>query len=67
MGRELTQPSGDRIASSSCPLVLIKGKAAARTAVFPHLPAVGAPPSPKALTVGAVTGTTRRTAWGYSR
>ena len=66
MGSELTPHSGDHIASSFCPLMLIQGKAAAKTADFPHLPCVDVPPSPKARAVSAVAGTTRHTALGYS-
>lgn len=59
MGSKLTQRSGDHIASSSCPLMLIQGKAAAKTAAFPCLLGGDIPPSPKAHAVSAVAGTTR--------
>lgn len=64
MGSKLTQSSGDHITSSSCPLILIQGKAAAKPAVFPHLPGVDVPPSPKAHAVSPVAGAA--CALGYS-
>lgn len=64
MGSKLTQSSGDHITSNSCPLILIQGKAAAKPTVFPHLPGMDVPLSPKAHTVSAVAGAT--SALGYS-
>lgn len=63
MGRDLTQCSGDRIASSSCPLMLIQGEAAAKPAGLPCLLGTDVPPSAKAHTAGAVAGTTRALPW----
>lgn len=63
MGRDLPQCSGDCIASSSCPLMLIQGKAAAKPAALPCVLGMDVPPSAKAHTARAVAGITRALPW----